>query len=205
MADAQEFGYDYAQKQMDRQQNPLRKLVKSFYVSRVLRHVQGPSLDLGCGAGQILARLPPGSAGMEVNPYLVADLRQRGFEVMPVTESGFGLSLAGVAKNRFTTLVLSHVLEHFDHADQVLRQLLQDCAQLGISNVVIVVPGQTGYRSDPTHKTFVTMAYLESHQLRACEGFKLAHHSYFPGNIKLIEKFFIYHELLLVYKMPCRD
>ncbi|MFT7116026.1 MAG: hypothetical protein ACI9I0_001236 [Rhodoferax sp.] len=60
---------------MNRQQNPLRKLVKLFYVLRVLRHVQGPSLEAGCGAGQILARLPPGLAGMEVNSYLVADLR----------------------------------------------------------------------------------------------------------------------------------
>jgi hypothetical protein len=130
---------------MNRQQNPLRKLVKLFYVLRVLRHVQGPSLEAGCGAGQILARLPPG--------------------------------LVRVAKNRFMTLVLSHVLEHIDRADQVRRQLLRDCAQLGISNVVMVVPGGTGYWSDPTPKTFVTMGYLESHQLLACKGFKLAHHA----------------------------
>lgn len=201
MAHEQEFGYDYAHRQMARQKNPLRKFVKSFYVARVLRHVNGPSLDLGCGAGQILAHLPPGSVGIEVNPYLVADLNRRGFQVMSAAESVTGFNLQGVAENKFETLVLSHVLEHFDQADQVLRQLLRDCARLGISSVIVVIPGETGYQSDPTHKTFITMAYLRSHHLLACEGFKLMHHSYFPGNIKFIEKFFIYHELMLVYKL----
>ena len=64
----EEFGRDYALTQIDRQRNPLRKLIKSFYVSRVLKHVNGPAIDLGCGAGQILERLPPGSMGIEVNP-----------------------------------------------------------------------------------------------------------------------------------------
>ena len=57
----EEFGRDYARSQIDRQKNPFRKLIKSFYVSRILQHVDGPAVDLGCGAGQILERLPVGS------------------------------------------------------------------------------------------------------------------------------------------------
>lgn len=195
-----EFGRDYALRQIDRQRNPLRKLIKSFYVSRVLKHVHGPAIDLGCGAGQILERLPSGSMGIEVNPYLVDELARRGLRAVRAVASQSGFNLKPVNPNEFSTLVLSHVLEHFDDAYTVLRALLQDCADLGITTVIVVVPGENGYRSDPTHKTFVNMNYLKSHGMLDCVGFRLSHHSYFPGDLKFIGKVFIYHELMLVYQ-----
>lgn len=196
----EEFGLLYARKQIDRQQNPFRRLVKSFYVSRVLKHINGPAIDLGCGAGQILERLPQGSIGIEINPYLVEYLTQRGLQVIEAVASEDGLSLTGLNPNEYGTLVLSHVLEHFNNADQVLRKLLHDCADLGISIVIIVVPSETGFRSDSTHKTFVDLDYLRSHQLVSCEGYQIAHYSYFPGNIRFIGKLFVYHELMIVYR-----
>lgn len=39
MLPEEEFGRDYARSQIARQQNPFRKLIKSFYVSRVVRHI----------------------------------------------------------------------------------------------------------------------------------------------------------------------
>ncbi|MBE0475129.1 methionine biosynthesis protein MetW [Rhodoferax sp.] len=200
MAPKEEFGSDYAANQIARQRNPLRKLIKSFYVSRVVRHVTGPTIDLGCGAGQILERLPPGSLGIEVNPYLVSYLAARGFRVLPAVASNTGFDLSQVKKNEFKNLVLSHVLEHFDNASQVLGALLRDCSKLGIETVIIVVPGANGYRSDATHKTFVTMDYLRQCAMMDCEGFCLAEHSYFPLDFKFIGELFIYHELMLVYK-----
>ena len=196
----EEFGTAYAASQIGRQRNPIRKLVKSFYVSRVLRHVDGLAIDLGCGAGQILERLPAGSLGIEVNSNLVEDLARRGLRVMPAAEGQGGFNLTALRPNEFGSLVLSHVLEHFNHADEVLRKLLRDCAALGVSTVIIVVPGDAGFRSDPTHKTFVTMEYLRSHGLIDCEGFQIFHSSYFPGNMKLIGELFLYHELMVVYK-----
>jgi len=196
----QEFGEDYAASQIDRQRNPVRKLVKSFYVSRVLRHVDGLAVDVGCGAGQILERLPAGSLGIEINPDLVKDLRRRGLRVMPATEGHGGLDLSALNPNEFSSLVLSHVLEHFDNAAQVVRTLLHDCSALKISTVIIVVPGDAGFRSDTTHKTFVNMEYLKCHDLVDCEGFQISHCSYFPGNVQFIGKLFLYHELMVVYK-----
>jgi len=200
MTKEEEFGSDYAANQIARQRNPLRKLIKSFYVSRVVRHVSGPTIDLGCGAGQILERLPAGSLGIEVNPHLVSYLVERGFKVLPAVASDAGFDLSQIKKNAFKSLVLSHVLEHFDNANQVLVALLRDCCQLGIETVIIVVPGANGYRSDATHKTFVTMEYLHQYSMTDCEGFHLAHHSYFPINFKFIGELFIYHELMLVYR-----
>jgi SAM-dependent methyltransferase len=200
MEQEQTFGHDYARRQIERQRDPFRKLVKSFYVSRVLRHVEGPAIDLGCGAGQILERLPAGSLGIEVNPYLIEDLTRRGLRAMPAERSQGAFNLKALRPNEFGTLVLSHVLEHFENAHQVLHNLLRDCAELGISTVIIVVPGETGFSSDPTHKTFISMDYLRSHQMLACEGFHVSHASHFPGNLKFIGKLFIYHELMVVYR-----
>ena len=205
MTQTDEFGRDYARNQIERQRNPFRKLIKSFYVSRVQQHVEGSAIDLGCGAGQILERLPAGSLGIEVNPYLIEDLTQRGLRVMPAAESQGGFNLSALKPKEFKTLVLSHVLEHFENADEVLRSLLHDCAKLGISTVIIVVPTETGFRSDPTHKTFVTMDFLQSRELLDCESFKVAHCSYFPGNMRSIGKLFTYHELMIVYRMSLRE
>lgn len=196
----EEFGREYARKQTDRQRNPFRRLIKSLYVSRVLKHVTGPAVDLGCGAGQILERLPKGSIGVEVNPHLVESLTQRGLHVIPAVPAQDGFNLMGLKPNEFDSLVLSHVLEHFNNAGQVLRKLLRDCDHLGISTVIIVVPSETGFRSDSTHKTFVDLNYLQTHQLVDCEGYRIAHYSYFPLNFKFIGKLFVYHELMIVYR-----
>lgn len=205
MTEKEEFGRIYARNQIERQQNPIRKVVKSFYVSRVLQYVDGPTIDLGCGAGQILERLPAGSMGIEVNPYLIEELKRRGLRAMHATENQRDFDLHAVSPNSFQTLVLSHVLEHFDDAYRVLRRLLHDCAGLGIKTVIIVVPGETGYRSDLTHKTFIDMDYLHTQDMVECEGFKIASYSYFPGNLRIIGKLFIYHELMVVYRMVKRS
>lgn len=196
----EEFGREYARKQIERQRNPIRKLIKFFYVARVLQYVRGAAIDLGCGAGQTLQRLPKGSIGIEVNPYLVDHLKKEGLGVIPAAENQGGFDLSALAPNVFGTLILSHVLEHFNNAHQVLRDLLHECARLNISTVIIVVPGETGFRSDPTHKTFVNLDYLQSHHLVDCAGYHIANYSYFPGNIRFLGKFFVYHELMIVYQ-----
>lgn len=199
MQQNEEYGRAYAQEQIRRQRNPFRQLIKYFYVSRILRHIAGPTIDLGCGAGQILERLPSGSIGIEINPFLIDDLKQRGLRVIPATESDGVLNLKEVTPHEFKNLVLSHVLEHFNNADQVLRNLLRDCASLGIKTVIIVVPGKAGFDSDPTHKTFIDIDYIRRRSMIECEGFRIFHHSYFPGNIRLIGKYFVYYELMIVY------
>lgn len=198
-ADA-EFGDRYASRQMARRQNPLRRVVKSFYVGHLLRFVRGRGLDVGCGAGQILERMPAGSVGIEVNPVLLDDLRARGLDVRPALPDPRRIDLSSVAGERFDTLVLSHVLEHFDHADRVLAQLLDDAAALGVDTLIVVVPGWVGYRSDDTHKTFVTSDYVEVAGLRLHAGFALQATRYFPGNAPWIGRLFPHHELMLVYR-----
>lgn len=201
----EEFGQAYALKQIDRQQSPFRKIIKSFYVARVLRQVKGKAVDLGCGAGQILKGLPHGSIGIETNPFLVEYLIKQGLPVIQAS-AGKDFDLSGLQPHQFNTLILSHVLEHFSDADRVLTHLLHDCSALGISRIILVVPGMAGFNSDATHKTFIDWAYLRSHKMLEIEGYKIVHRSYFPGDISFLGKVFAYHEMMFIYDrldQPC--
>ena len=197
----EEFGDRYAAVQLARRGSGLRALIKQFYLNRILRFVDGVTVDIGCGAGQLVEQLPPGSIGIEVNPALIATLRARGLEVLQVDPDPSAISLGSLRAGVARTAVLSHVLEHFDDAATVLRRLMADCRSLGIARLVVVVPGLVGFRSDATHRTFVTLDYLRQNGLLAGPGFDVVHRSFFPGDAQFIGRLFIYHELMIVYDL----
>lgn len=201
MGDDTEFGYGYASSQISRSRHPLRKLIKQFYVERVVRNVTGKTIDLGCGAGQILSKLPHGSLGIEINPYLVKLLNDQGLNVQVALESDIGFNLSKVEQGVYKTLVLSHVLEHFHDAEVVLKKLLKDCSDLGIVKVIIVVPTIAGYRSDSTHKTFIDTNFLKINSLTAYGKFRLTNLSYFPWNSAIFQNLFTYHEMMLIFEV----
>lgn len=195
----EEFGVRYAATQLARRASPVRKRIRQLYLNRILKHVAGPTLDVGCGAGQLLEQLPRHSMGLEVNPVLVRQLTSNGLRVVEVQGRSDRAELGDFAYGSFRTLVLSHVLEHFEDAARVLATLLDECAARGIERVIVVVPGRMGFDSDATHKTFVTLGYLKGADLLSRAGFVLRHRSFFPGNFRWIGRWFIYHELMLIY------
>jgi SAM-dependent methyltransferase len=192
------FGVDYAETQWARERNPLRRFIKNLYLDNILRDVEGATLDFGCGTGQLLARLPKGSMGIEINPFLVDELKRRSLDVIKYEPDSNGFSLPDIEIDRFTTLVLSHVLEHFDNARACLETLFAACVRVGISRVIIVVPGANGYRSDATHRTFVTRSYLKEH-LQDCIGFRMERTHYYPVNVEGVGEYFKFHELHALY------
>ncbi len=195
-----EFDQAYATEQLRRSRHPLRRSIKKFYLDSVLREVQGATIDFGCGAGQLLARLPAGSIGLEVNPHLVQALQQAGMDARLYDGSSDDFSLSGLDSGRYKSLVISHVLEHFDDTAQMMHKLWRACARLGVETIVAVVPGAKGYASDSTHKTFVTEDYVREHALQTCEGYRLSAAKYFPLDVARVGDYFIFHELKLVYR-----
>ncbi len=200
-----DFDRAYADRQLARRGSAVRRWVKARYVARVLAHVRGPAVDLGCGAGQILARLPRGSMGVEVNPVLVDTLRAEDLDVVRAVPHPDRVDLDAVPAHRFGTAILSHVLEHFADAAGVLRRLMTDCAARGIGRLVVVVPGAAGYRTDDTHRTFVTLDYLRAHGLLGGADHRVVHRSFFPGDAAAFGRWFAYHELMLVYELGPPD
>lgn len=194
-----EYDETYAARQLSRSRNPFRRLIKGFYLRDVLRDIHGPTIDFGCGAGQLLNKLPAGSLGLEVNPLLVTQLKLRGLNVQRYDPGQDQLCFTELASGQFQTFVMSHVLEHFDDAADGLRKILRACGRLHITRVVIVVPGEKGYAFDDTHRSFVSRDYLKRHNLLDCEGYSVTKMRYFPINLEAIGRFFTFHELKLIY------
>ena len=201
---ASEFDLDYAAEQLRRSRHPLRRAVKSLYLRNILRFVSGPSIDFGCGAGQLLARLPPGSIGLEINPVLVDALRNKGLNVLHYDPGRDGFSLGQLAGQRYSTFIMAHVLEHFSDASAVLRRLLSACHRLEVARVVLILPGWKGYLSDATHKTFVDRSYLQREGLAECEGYALEQLRYFPIDWEPLGRYFTFHELVAVFQRDGR-
>jgi SAM-dependent methyltransferase len=200
MSENPEFGSAYAAEQIRRSRHPLRSVIKRFYLDNVLRDAVGPTIDFGCGAGQLLARLPPGSVGLEINPFLVAELQKQGLDAMLYDAEDDGFTFSVLAGRRFDTLVLSHVLEHFAQPDEILKRIFASTRSLGVRRVVAVVPGAKGYRSDATHKTYIDRRYLERQGLMASDGFKVARMSRFPLDSDMLNERFTFHEFKIVFE-----
>jgi SAM-dependent methyltransferase len=195
-----EFDRNYAAEQLRRSRHPLRKLVKSLYLNNILNEVSGPTIDFGCGAGQLLTRLPAGSVGLEINPYLVAELRRIGLNVLRYDPDADQFLLRDFPTGHYKTMVIAHVIEHFPDSAQTVRKIWRSCERLGILKIIVIVPGAKGYRADKTHKTFVNQRYLEDQGLLNCEGYAVTKTRYFPINAERFGEVFTYQEFKIVYE-----
>jgi SAM-dependent methyltransferase len=199
MKNQNEFDQTYANKQLHRSKNPIRRLIKHFYLNNVLHGVIGSALDLGCGAGQLLVRLPPDSLGLELNPFLIKELTSLGMNVLRYDINEDDCQLSCIHQNQFKTLIISHVLEHFVDAATIMQKLFSSANHLDITRIIIVVPGKLGYASDKTHRTFINKAYIETNNLEFISGYRLISSFHFPIPYESFGNVFIYQELKLIY------
>lgn len=200
-AESNGFGKGYADEQIRRSQHPLRRFIKGFYLRSVLAAVHGPTIDYGCGAGQLLALLPAGSVGLEVNPHLIASLTEAGLPVRQWQANAQGFDLAGLDGAGYRCLVISHVLEHLDDPTAALTRLLQACRRVGVTRLIAIVPGGKGFASDATHRTFIDTAYVVSQGWQHLAGYALVSQRHFPLPWQGGGALFVYNELQLVFDL----
>ena len=143
----------------------------------------GPFCDLGCGAGEIAARVSELSEsqvyGLDMRPEAISmakSLYTRDnltFLVADVTD--FSL------KVQFRSVILSNVLEHLDHREEFLGNLR---IQFPIERLIVRVPNYerdwrvplkqelgVDYRLDPTHRVEHTSRQLQEELTSA--GYKI--------------------------------
>ena len=136
------------------------------YAWNVRRLVRGRVLDIGCGVGRNLLHLDGNGVGVDTNEHSVAVARERG--LVAYTADAFPSSADG-SPGRYSTLLIAHVLEHMNRneATAVLGSYLPYLAAGG--RVVVIVPQEAGFRSDPTHVSPVDrrelMAIADEHGL----------------------------------------
>jgi len=193
---SQQFDSTYTHYQLDR--SWLRKQVRQLYLRKAASLVSGPTLDFGCGVGELLRLLPPGSQGLEYNKATVEHCQSHGLHVQYYDGFADDWAMSVLTDGtRFESMVISHVLEHLDDPVDKFRKLLAAARPLGIRNVLVIVPGQAGFQFDPTHLTFVDQDML----IAAVAGtdFTVEHAAYYPGNTRGIGDWFTYHELQMVF------
>ena len=83
-------------------------------------------LDLGCGAGQLLAHLQRvrrvSGYGIEIVPERVVAALRQGISVLQVNlEEG----LSGFSDHSFDTVILSQTLQAMRHTEEILREMLR--------------------------------------------------------------------------------
>jgi SAM-dependent methyltransferase len=161
----------------------LRMLLYPKYLRELSQGAEGPAVDLGCGTGEFLdycrGRGVP-ATGVDANPHLVEMCRAKGLTVT------VGDILSYVPESPVRRAVCDNVLEHLDREQLVaffgnFRQIAAPGARL-----LVIVPGNAGYRSDPTHKTFVTPELIcelaEQHRFTVVRRFYMPLNRQWPGN-----------------------
>ncbi|HSK06669.1 MAG TPA: class I SAM-dependent methyltransferase [Acidimicrobiia bacterium] len=132
--------------------------VQAPYRRHVRRVVEGRVLDVGCGIGRNLHHLDGNGVGVDSNPHSVEVARQRGLTAYTTDE--FELSPYAVPGG-YDTMLLAHVLEHMtlDQASDLVGGYLRYLAAGG--RVVVIVPQEAGFASDPTHVAFLDLDEVE--------------------------------------------
>ncbi|MCK5680141.1 class I SAM-dependent methyltransferase [bacterium] len=170
-----------------------------MYLNRALKLVTGKTIDFGCGIGEMLQRLPSGSIGLEINKSTVDYCKQKKVNIQLYHPDKDNYQLSEFKPSVYDTLLISHVLEHLEQPEIVIRSLLTACTRLSIKKIVIIVPGKKGFSFDKTHKTFINSAFFRNNNLNTVEKFQITKQQYFPFNIKQLETLFTHHELQVTY------
>jgi SAM-dependent methyltransferase len=193
--------YDQAYADYQLNRSRLRKLARTPWLRAAARFAQGPAVDLGCGVGELLARLPGKSIGLEINRASIAHCQAQGLDVSYYDGRDDDWALGPVRERHtaFDTLIISHVLEHLEDPADVLHRVLFGAGGAGIRRALVIVPSAAGFKHDPTHLTFVDQAMLADPALTDGTGFSTERTSWFPGNVRRIGDWFSYHELRALY------
>jgi trans-aconitate methyltransferase len=140
--------------------------------------------DIGCGLGAFLEyckkrNLP--ARGFDSNPQLVERCQKK----------GFAATLEDIVRPKgdyqpAPNLICDNVLEHLtlDEIDAFFSNVKRYWAQGGV--LLVIVPNRRGYKSDPTHKTFVDEKMIRQialkHQLTLVRQYRHPIRWKFPGN-----------------------
>jgi 2-polyprenyl-3-methyl-5-hydroxy-6-metoxy-1,4-benzoquinol methylase len=156
----------------------------------------GLTLDVGCGVGRNLRTLGHNGVGVDTNETAVRLARRQGFEAFTVQD--FPASKWARA-GAFDALLLAHVLEHMTRDDAIgmLRSWLPYLKPGG--RTVLITPQEKGFRSDPTHVTF--MDFDELTLITQTLGLVVTRRCSFPFP-RLGGRFFTYNEFVVIAQKP---
>jgi len=196
--DSKLYDSDYMLYQMER--GFFRRFIRGFYLDNILKYVNGRAIDFGCGIGALLARLPEGSIGLEINKSSVDYCRNIGLNAKLYDPDADKYQFNELVCNEYKTFIMIHVLEHLDNPVQILGLIAESCKRLGVKKVIIAVPGLKGFSCDKTHNTHIDLSFLKHNNLTSISGYSIAKTEYFPINKDWAGKYFAHNELIVIYE-----
>lgn len=157
---------------------------------RICSHLHGKVLDIGCGIGDMV-RYRPQSVGVDVNPNAVAFCRSQGMQVHQMQPDRLPFP-----DGEFDGATLDNVLEHLASPQALLAEVHRVLRPSG--KLVIGVPGERGFASDPDHKRH----YSEVDLIRCLRdsGFELLHVFHEPFRSRLLDRRFRYYAIYGVFR-----
>ncbi len=156
----------------------------------------GYVLDVGCGIGRNLGHLDGNGVGVDLSATSIVEARSRGFTAYTAAE--FPDSPDSLPE-RYDSLLFAHVLEHMTH-DQAAALVGSHLPYLRHGgNVVIIVPQEAGFASDPTHVEFVDRAALG--RIEAAHGLESVRLYSFPFP-PAVGRTFLHNETIAVSRKP---
>lgn len=189
--------YDQAYTAYQTGRSRWRQWIRDYYLKIAASYAIGPSLDFGCGIGELLQRLPKQSLGIEYNRSTVDYCQQMGLNVVWYDGFADDFSLKNILwTGHCSTLYLSHVLEHFEDPAYILTHLAETL-ESETQRIVIILPGMAGFKMDTTHRTFVDYPMLEQ-AVSQMTKWKIYSTRYFPFNSSFVGRFFPYNELHVI-------
>ena len=165
--------------------------IRGIYGWNLRRLEPGYLLDVGCGIGRNLAHVRGNGVGVDHNARSVEVCRQRGFAAFTPEE----LFADNDRLNGFDSMLLSHLVEHmvFDDAVELVRSYLPFVRPNG--KIIVIVPQESGYRSDPAHVAYFTpddvsdLLHAVGARVERCFSFPLPH--------RVFGQLFRYNEFVL--------
>lgn len=156
------------------------------------RLAPGKTLDVGCGIGRCLKNLPSGSIGIDHNEHSIEIVNRMG--MIGFTPAEFEKS----DENRvgaFDSILFAHVLEHMTLRDGL--KLIQKYTPLlrSAGKVIALCPQEKGFKTDPTHVTFLDFAALG--EIFVAAGLKTEKSYSFPFP-RFLGTWFPYNEFVVV-------
>lgn len=191
----------YAQEYFEylRNRNLFRRLIRKFYLHNIRTFCIGETIDFGCGIGELLAILPKGSIGFEVNQVAVDFCKSKGLTVEQYIPEKDDYKFMMIEEGKYSTFTMNHVLEHIENSYVVINKIFDSCKRLGIKRIVFTVPGYKGFRLDKTHRTFIDIKYFTNNGLLDNKYYKLKRSMYFPVSWSRFSYYFRHNELRLVF------
>ena len=172
-----------------------RRKLSFFYRNQILypslnKYLEGKTLDVGCGIGDFLS-FKKNSVGVDINPELVEFCRGKGLEakIMKVNSIPF-------QNSTFESVILDNVLEHISEPKPIINEIKRVLKK--DKNLVVGVPGKSGYSRDKDHKVFYSkndlINFMDKHNLKLEKIFGM------PLNFSFIQNFMTQYCVYGIFK-----